>query len=262
MSLDGVALRALDERIRLLEVREKPVVALLPGGGPLGSRGAAESRRAQLQIAVRVEVHEAVPAQRRGILAQLMRWAQGRLLRVSDRPGRVLPVRLSSLPAMDMMDWRQPLEFGFVSARMPWWVGESGVQSAGVSAPWMNVQSGGVTRTIHRCEDLAVTPGEAGTHVTARLTNTGAGSLTMATLAAGARALRFTGLSVAPGQTLEIGRDSAGRLTARVGGISVLEMRSADSDDELWVRGGEEVAWYATADQPFTAALSWWGWYL
>ena len=251
VSLDGVALGALDSAVRVLEVREKPHLAVSPAG----------ARRTQLQVTLRLEVHEKEAARRRTVLAQVQRWAEGRLLRVGDRPGRVLPVRLNALPAAGAADWCEALEVDFRSARMPWWVGESAVQSAGEGTAWMNVQTGGVTRTVYRCADTALPPGDAGAHGTARLTNTGAGTLTMATLTAGARSLRFNGLSVAPGERLEISLDSAGLLTARAGGVSVLDCRSADSDDDLRVPGGMPCAWAATADQPFAAVIDWWGWY-
>ena len=153
-------------------------------------------------------------------MEDVQRWAMpGGLLTTSDRPDRVLCVVCESLPTVgSAQKWTGVCSIGFMAYAVPFWEDETPRR---------------VSITGNGSKTLFVPGFAAPASVEATVKNTGSGTISSVTLTAGETSMTFNGLSLASGQTLTVSHDARGLLTARIGGTSVLNKRTAASSDEL-----------------------------
>jgi hypothetical protein len=74
---------------------------------------------------------------------------------------------------------------------------------------------------------------QAITFLEAEIRNDGATTMNTASISVNGRTFAFTGLGLAAGKTLIIARNAQCRLTMAIDGLSVLDKRTAASDDDL-----------------------------
>lgn len=69
--------------------------------------------------------------------------------------------------------------------------------------------------------------------------NKGSSAITTLTLTCGDTEMIFSGISLAKGETLVLSHDDLGLLSAKIGNTSVLNKRTAESDDDLIAMCGQ-----------------------
>lgn len=224
VALNGVRLDALDDAIIITDIqyttpsREVVSSRFAGGNGSLYER----TRTNSASVIVQAEIHEHDTERRQQICEAVQAWAmQGGRLTTGDKSGRFLDVVCETPPMIDSaLKWTGKISATFTAFSVPFW--------QDVDTLMANISGNGSTGLY--------APGNAsGAVVDVLLTNAGASEITRVDLNAGDTSLRFTGLSIWAGHTLEIGREN-GIMYARVGGTSVLDKRTAQSDDDLTLK--------------------------
>ena len=241
--LDGVSLDSLDESIRLLDVREQPVLRLTTarraeGGGSV----LTDAARTALEVTISFGLYERSVLRRAALLEKVADWATGRTLTCTARPGRMLRVRCSGLPAMrSHLNWTEPLSLTLTAWAVPWWQDERPARIRQDSEETPEVEW--------------YVPGTAPeTPVSCRVTNLSDETLTELTLGCGETRAALDGLLLSAGDTVDLCVDADGMLSILDGsGGSVAKWRTADSDDLLLARCGARNTLRVEADTRVSA---------
>lgn len=245
-ALNGTLLSSLSDSIHVTDLTELPPVQRV-ATVPTARHGLRLLRRVRESLTVRISliIHEYDPAVRRSIAQTVYAWAEkGGVLTVSDRPGQQLHVACASLPAMSALSWLDEMTLSFTAWETPFWEDRQ--------------------RTAVTTADSAalLLPGTADdVPVSCAAVNLGDAPLTHLTLTAGDTCITLEGLSVAPGNSVEVIAGDA-PLQIRCGEESLLHLRSGASHDLLTADCGRETAVSVAADQPVSAVFSARGRYL
>ena len=245
-ALDGREVHSLDERMTLLNIVETPPALTFQTEDRPAAPGAAVTavhtgpRLVTLVLCVR----ERDPVRRQRLTDALTQWAQGRSLRISTRPGRVLSVRCVNLPAISALGWTEEVRLTFAAMECPYWRSEQASRLAFTSAAW----SGSLT-----AEGTAPCPVEA------ELTPD-EGAVSQVSLAVGDTAAVLTGLDLQAGQTLRLSVEDGWLLRMTVdrnNGVleNLLSVLAPASDDLLMAAPGENAVLFS-ADAPVRVRLS------
>ena len=236
-ALDGVELSAIAPEIIVIDITHNAPVREVRASSIAGRNGKLYMRTVTSSTGVTVsfEIHTPDVRRRAAIMEDVQRWAMpGGVLTTSDRPDRVLRVVCDSPPAIgSAKNWTGVCSIGFVAYSVPFWEDETPRR---------------VSITGNGSKSLFVPGFAAPASVEATVKNTGSGVISSVTLTAGDTSMTFNGLSLAAGQTMTIAHDARGLLTARIGGASVLDKRTAASSDELELEPGRNAALTVTTD--------------
>ena len=229
-ALDGVELSSIAPEIIVTDITHNAPVREVRASDIAGRNGKLYTRTVTSSAGVTVsfEIHTPDVRRRAAIMEDVQRWAMpGGVLTTSDRPDRVLRVVCESLPTIgSAQKWTGTCSIGFVAYAVPFWEDETPRR---------------VIITGNGSKNLFVPGFAAPAGVEARVTNTGSGTISSVTLTAGDTSMTFNGISLGAGQTMTIAHDARGLLTARIGGTSVLNKRTAASSDELEIDPGKNA---------------------
>ena len=236
-ALDGVELSAIAPEIIVTDITHNAPVREVRASDIAGRNGKLYTRTVTSSTGVTVsfEIHTPDVRRRAAIMEDVQRWAMpGGVLTTSDRPDRVLRVVCESPPTVgSAQKWTGVCSIGFVAYAVPFWEDE---------APRR------VSITGNGSKNLFVPGFAAPASVEATVKNTGSGAISSVTLTAGDTSMTFNGLSLGTGQTLTLAHDARGLLTARIGGTSVLDKRTAASSDELELEPGRNATLTVATD--------------
>ena len=237
VALDGVELSAIAPEIIVTDITHNAPVREVRTSDIAGRNGKLYTRTVTSSAGVTVsfEIHTPDVRRRAAIMEDVQRWAmQGGVLTTSDRPDRMLRVVCESLPTVgSAQKWTGTCSIGFVAYAVPFWEDE---------APHR------VSITGNGSKSLFVPGFAAPASVEATVKNTGSGTISTVTLTAGDTSMTFAGLALGAGQTMTLGHDARGLLTALIGGASVLDKRTATSSDELELDPGKHATLAVTTD--------------
>lgn len=221
--MDGEALESAGPFL-IQKVTEDAPALELSETERLGRYGTGLSGRKRQKLVVRLEVavrERFDLALRARALEKLAAWAQGSVLELSNHPERALRVVCTAEPALgDVRNYAESIPLEFTAYDVPFW--EDRTASA-------------VTLTFSGTEmnGSLLIPGTAETPVSLKV-KPSSGTLTGLTVAVGGNLIELSGLSVAAGQTLTIGRDAHDNLAIlSPSGASLLSARTAESADDL-----------------------------
>lgn len=230
VGLDGVELSSIAPEIIVTDITHNAPVREVRASDIAGRNGKLYTRTVTSSTGVTVsfEIHTPDVRRRAAIMEDVQRWAMpGGVLTTSDRPNRVLRVVCESLPTIgSAQKWTGVCSIGFVAYAVPFWEDETPRR---------------VSITGNGSKSLFVPGFAAPASVEAKVTNTGSGAISTVTLTAGDTSMTFAGLALGAGQTMTIAHDAHGLLTARIGGASVLDKRTAASSDELELEPGRNA---------------------
>lgn len=222
VGLEGVELSSIAPEIIVTDITHNAPVREVRASSIAGRNGKLYTRTVTSSTGVTVsfEIHTPDVRRRAAIMEDVQRWAMpGGVLTTSDRPDRVLRVVCESLPTIgSAQKWTGTCSIGFAAYAVPFWEDETPRR---------------VSITGNGSKSLFVPGFAAPASVEAKVTNTGSGAISTVTLTAGDTSMTFEGLALGAGQTMTIAHDARGLLTARIGGASVLDKRTAASSDEL-----------------------------
>ena len=229
-ALDGVELSAIAPEIIVTDITHNAPVREVRASDIAGRNGKLYTRTVTSSAGVTVsfEIHTPDVRRRAAIMEDVQRWAMpGGVLTTSDRPDRVLRVVCESLPIIgSAQKWTGTCSIGFVAYAVPFWEDE---------APRRVTISGNGSKSLFA-------PGFAApASVEAAVKNTGSSAISSVKLTAGDTSMTFIGISLSSGQTMTLAHDARGLLTARIGGASVLDKRTAASSDELELEPGKNA---------------------
>ena len=237
VGLDGVELSAIAPEIIVTDITHNAPVREVRASDIAGRNGKLYTRTVTSSTGVTVsfEIHTPDVRRRASLMEEVQRWAMpGGVLTTSDRPDRVLRVVCDSPPTIgSAQKWTGVCSIGFVAYAVPFWEDETPRR---------------VSITGNGSKSLFVPGFAAPAGVEARITNTGSSAISSVTLTAGDTSMTFAGVALEAGQTMTIAHDVRGLLTARIGGESVLDKRTAASSDELELEPGKHATLSVTTD--------------
>lgn len=247
--INGAALRDIDNRIHVVDIRENApeqelTWADLPGRN--GQRLMGRVRRNK-QITIEFDIRELFNlADRAQIVDAVNAWARDGVLEVSHRPEKRIRVVLAKAAELNgARDVTGSYTVDFDAAATPYWEAKEAVELhlTGSSA-------GGALEIPGSAEakpEIYITPSS--------------GTLNTLRVSFGLYTMNFTGLGVAAGNTLAITHDDRGVLVIADPATSKLDKRTAESADDFSAAPGYTVASY-TANTSCAAVFAVRGWYL
>ena len=243
-ALDGVELSAIAPEIIVTDIMHNTPMREVRASDIAGRNGKLYTRTVTSSAGVTVsfEIHTPDVRRRAAIMEDVQRWAMpGGMLTVGDRPDRRLRVLCESLPTVgSVLKWTGTSAIGFVAYAVPFWEDEMPRR---------------VSITGNGSKNLFVPGFAAPASVEATVKNTGSGAISTVTLTAGDTTMTFAGLALGAGQTMTIAHNARGLLTARIGGTSVLDKRTASSSDELELEPGTTSALSVSTDGTASTAF-------
>ncbi len=248
-SMNGVSLASIDPEIILCDVRQQaPRVKtdLFERAARAGQR-VTSRRRQSLTVELVFAVRIYSMAMRDRVMSQVAKWAgDGGWLTVSNRPGQRLRVQVEEAPTVQSsLKWTEEIVLRMTAYERPYWEDAYPVVST--------ITSNGTIRPSGTLRDA---------YVECRVTNKGTGTLTSFTATCGTTHMTIRGLSLAPDKTAVIAYTDDDLLVIREDGVSALDKRTADSDDDLIAITREINTINITADQDVQAVFSSRGRYL
>lgn len=197
-------------------------------------------RKDEASVQVTFELHVYDPQKRQKALQEIILWAtDGGKLQTSDRPDQFLRCVCTQLPSIDSAQkWTNDLSVTFTAYSVPY---------------WQAMIPEKLTLTGSDVSDSLYVPGNAET--TADIVITASESITGLSVTFGNKTLTLDSLTVSEGESIEIGHDFNGLLYIMQDGVSILNLRTAGSDDDLTAPCGN-IGVSVYADGEFTAEIS------
>ena len=249
--VDDVPLSSVDPAVIVADIAEtEPDTRRQTAQYPTGDgQRVLRTMRQALRVTVEFEIHTQDVRRRADICERVVRWAQGRVLKVNYRPEQRLRVICETPPSVtSSLSWTQRLRAVFCAYAIPY---------------WEDAQATRVTVNGNGSQDAYVRGTAARALVEASVENRGNTVIKAVTLKAGDTAFAFANISIPAGGSLVTGYDDERVLSARIGGTSVLARRTTESSDDLLAPCGQRVTFAvsgagANAKTTFTVR----GWYL
>ena len=242
--LDGISLASLHPSIFVQDIDCRPAersVSTTTLAGRPGERIAAEQwKPAKVKIVLRILERDMLI--RRSVMDQVTAWAQGEMLQISGRPGERLRVHCTSNPAItSVVEWVQEISLELTAYNPPFWMSQTAARLA------MTGSSGSGNLYV---------PGNAG-DAPAEVTVTPKSTLDTITITVAGTQMTLSGIGATTAQPLTISYDEEMRLRIRRGNVSVLDKRSAASDDDLLAVCGKynEVRYNASGNVDISIAV-------
>lgn len=238
VKLHGDQLDELDERILVLGIepqagKDQRTTAQLWSG--IGSRVTAEHRdwlEVKVQFGLRMKLNSY--EERAELFEKVITWAAaGGYLMISQKPNRRLRVILDQIPSEgDEIEWANKYELVFRAYGIPYW------QDTSADGITINGTSGSKSMEVR---------GNTKTAVDFEFKNTSAGAINNFAITAGESKIVLANLGLLNGETLVFDHNDNGRrsvIRIRIRNIagnyrSVLECRTAQSSDDLYVEPGQ-----------------------
>lgn len=227
VAINGTWLSEVDDSIIVTDVKEeKPRTSTNTAEKAVGAGSRfIRHERESMSVSVSFVIWEQDVHRRKEIMQRVQEWtgASGvNHLEINDRAGQRLCVRCTELPSMpSALNWQEQMQAVFTAYEMPFW------------------QDITPSRETITANGSLFVPGMGEAMCDVEVTNKGSGAITTLTLVCGDTKLVFSGISLAAGKTLELSHDDLGLLSAKIGNTSVLNKRTAESDDDLIAMCGQ-----------------------
>ncbi len=228
VALNGVELDSLDNRILIQGIDEaagKEQISAVTLFGGTGQR-ITNQHRDTLDVTVRfcIRIKKNDMQAREELFEKICAWAApGGWLTVNYKDDRRLRVVCAQYPAAgDMWNWANAYSIIFRAYSVPYWQ-QATPNKLMVTGSRFNRQFG--------------VAGSAQTVLDIEFKNSG-GTCTRFKVTAGGSMIELTGLSLGSRQTLAIKHTDDGLLRITAAGISVMDKRTAESSDDLYVSPG------------------------
>ena len=223
--LDGIGLESVDSTIKIKSVLigatdTSEITSSNAKYSGVRYLGKMEGTRA---IKVSFKILAGDPSKRESILNDVLDWARGTRFEVASRPNQYINVRCTDYPSLEWVrDYAsKDITITFTAYDPDFKAVEPTIvnvtTTAGVEATATVIPPG--------TQDIAF--------LEAEIKNNGATTMNTATLSVGGRSFVFAALGLAAGKTLVIARDIDCRLAMTIEDVSVLDKRTAASDDDL-----------------------------
>lgn len=245
LAINGTQLHVLSDRIMILDIshgtaRTEVVSNNIPNRN--GQRVAGRYVRS-VSVTVTFEIHTPDIEERQRVMDSIVSLAsEAEYITTNDKPEKVLYAVCDTLPAIDsVLKWTKPIKMTFTAYDVPYWQSEYpvGVEIEG--------RSGEDTMYVDGNGALA--------RVSVSVQNATQGTLNDVTVGVGDTKIALTGLSLYPGEELEIGHEN-GLLYIRGASGSKMKCRTAESSDELLIKTGTRQTVFVQAGGNVRASFS------
>lgn len=247
--LNGVALSSISDDIYIRDIKYTPPSFADTVHTFGGRSGGIFTKRilTSTTVQIDVELHSYLTDERSRLCEEVAAWAiSGGKLQLSDRPGRMLMVRLAAPPTItSALDWTEALTIQFSAFPLPYWQDELPITAEVESGTPGEMYGAGFAEPPFL--EAVITPSAAG--------------LTTLSLETGAGTISFTGLTGGADDVVTLGLDAHGLFTAKLGSASILANRTPESADDLRLSLGMNTV-TLTSNIPTAAALTARGLYL
>ena len=220
--MDGVALSSIHGDLYVRDIICEAANITSTSAKPVSGLGAYISNRSRdaLRVTIEFELYIYDPVMRQAACADVVRWANGTALKVSDRPGQVLQVVCDDPPAISSaLRWTDTLAVSFLAYETPYWVADAPVSVTANNTSTNLYVPGNVPNTLAKARvDAVITAGSA---------------ITSATVTVNGKTISLSGISVGSGSTIVFSHDESGILSIKTGSTSLLDKRTAASADDL-----------------------------
>lgn len=226
-AINGTWISEVDDSIIVTDVKEeKPRTRANTAEKAVGAGSRfIRNERESASVGVSFVIWEQDVQRRKEILQRVQEWAGASdvsHLEINDRAGQRLCVRCTEMPSMaSSLNWQEQMHAVFTAYELPFW------------------QDSEPSRAVITANGSLFVPGMGESLCDVEVTNNGSGAITTLTLVCGNTKLVFAGISLAAGKTLALSHDDLGLLSARIGNTSVLNKRTAESDDDLIAMCGQ-----------------------
>lgn len=252
-TLNGNKFSEIADEIILTDIIENPVEATTSTYRWANRPGQYFADKVRTALSVRlVYVIRTMDISRRAEIRDLVAaWAaNGGTLTINSRPGKQLSVKMDNVPALDSsLKWTQELSVTLTAYAVPYWEDDTDV-SISVSTVW-NESRGEYyyANVIHPTGNVDAVP------LRFMMLYTGTETLNRLKIISGSKAIEFTDMGVTRLNVVQITYDANGLLKAYKGsGVSLLPMRTPESEDELFVTPGTDNQIYVLSDAEIPGA--------
>lgn len=245
-TLGGVALSSLADEILLTDIVEEPVqmdtqtAPLALGDGMLRT----VNRRESLSVRLVYQIRTQDVARRAEVRDLVAAWAvNGGALTVNTRPGKQLRVVCDTAPEQGSSGkWTDDLEIVLTAYAVPYWEDVEKV-SISVNTVW------NANRGEYYYANVIRPTGNVSAPLEFTMLYTGTETLNRLKIICGSKAIEFTDMGVTRMNIVQITYDVNGLFKAYKGAnVSLLPMRTPESEDELFATPGTDNQIYVLSD--------------
>lgn len=246
--INGQGLQDIDDSICILDIAEKdPDTEIIRaersmGGGTRYIR----TNRHSLSVVIRFAVRERDPARRAEVVDRIRTWARGGWLTISSKPGKRLRVVCEYLPMVDSaLRWSDTLELTLTAYDVPWWEDE-------------RVDSISATSALNSTNDWQMAicylhnAGNTATPISVEVTAMGDID-TLRLYVDETNRMAFRELDMHTGDVFRLEYNDLGIASYTVNGVSVMDKRTGNSQDNVTLAPGRGYINIQWAEQPFSA---------
>lgn len=230
--MDGEPLDAFGTALYITDVEEASPVYVSLDADKIGTgRRRLRSDAESLTVTISFMLREYDPAERQRKLDYVHKWAMGRYLTASNRPGKRLRVHMSSLPPASALQWTETLTVALIAMDPPYWEEETPTV--------VHFAQGDTQKSVFMPGTVDETP------CSIEAENTGGETVDSLRISTECSMLAFDGLGLAAGERLRVYNDEeTGLLRIMIIGNdgterTAYDKRTAESSDELLVPCGK-----------------------
>lgn len=245
--INGQGLQDIDDSIYIVDiVEQEPDTEIMKTERSMGSgTHFLRVNRHSLTVVIRFAVRERDPARRASVVERIRGWAQSGYLTLSDKPGRRLYVVCDRFPVGSSMRWADTLEISLTGYDVPWWEDER--EETVTITPHLT------SNDLYSGNGAIFMPGYVSSPANAVMTAKGNVNSFRITRGDG-RVIRFENLGMESGDVFTVSHDERGIVAFAVNGESVMDKRTASSDDELTLDPGNNKV-YTHGDGDYIARI-------
>lgn len=219
--MDGVALTSISPVIFIEEISTAPAGVQITSAELAGRNGVRQlnTRRSQPSVTITLRILEGNRVARQAIYQQVVSWASGSRLRISDRPEQELRCVCTAMPALsNVMKWIEPVSITLTGLEHAFW------EDRVVSTLTLSGTSGSGNLYV---------PGNGGEVCGEVVATPASGTLNTLTLTVGQTSMSFSSLGATGGSPFKISYDERLLQSIKVGNSSAMSKRSGASADDL-----------------------------
>ena len=250
VTYNRIPLTSISDHIGILDVVVKAAKIKTDTYAPPkvdGLRRLSKSRE-EKKVTITFDIFTDDPIERQQILDDIGAWADtydDKWLEIDDYDGKHLIASCTDLPDMaSVANISKSMKVEF-SAFDPYWYENTPTRKTITTAAGVQYDTTMIVKGSSRSCFLSYS-----------VTNNGASPMTNVIVTAGDTAIELDGISLASGETLEVGYSDTGLLYMLIGETSVLGTRTDESDDDLILTQRASNSISITTDQDATVVLS------
>lgn len=249
--INNIGLQDIDDSIYIVDIVERdPDEEIIKAERSMsGGTRFIRVNRHSLSVVIRFAIRERNPARRSDIVSRIRGWAREGYLTTSDKPGKRLYVVCEYQPMLDSaLRWNETLELTLTAYDVPWWEDER--MDSGVAESVISATNEGQMAVCY-LSNAGNAPAPTSVEVTAM------GDIdTLRIYVDEQNRMKFENLDMHDGDVFTLTYDERGLASYKVNGISVMDKRTGNSQDNVMLSPGRGYVLVQWCESPFTVRAS------